>query len=93
MKVAELLSDNSPILIIKNEKQERQCELNERQLRGEFSNLKEVLATNLATNRGLAEIKKNHKTLHQQSSTRWYTPTKTLGESPSSHRKSFPQFH
>ena len=58
LKVAELLSDQSPILIIKNEKQDRQCEVNERQLRGEFPNLKEVLATNLATNRGLEEIKK-----------------------------------
>ena len=57
MKVAELLSENSPILIIKNEKQNRQCEVNERQLRGEFLHLKEVLATNLETNRGLAEIK------------------------------------
>ena len=36
MKVAELLSENSPILIIKNEKQNRQCEVNERQLRGNF---------------------------------------------------------
>ena len=61
IKVAELLSDKSPILIIKNEKQERQCNVNERQLRAEFLNLKEVLATNLATNRGLAEIKKNIK--------------------------------
>ena len=58
MKVAELLSDKSPILIIKNEKQERQCEVNEPQLRGEFTNLEKVLATNLATNRGLSEIKK-----------------------------------
>ncbi|MDZ8083251.1 MAG: COR domain-containing protein, partial [Nostoc sp. DcaGUA01] len=57
LKVVELLSDNSPVLIIKNEKQDRQCEVNERQLRGEFTNLKETLATNLATNRGLAEIK------------------------------------
>ena len=65
MKVAELLSDNSPILIIKNEKQDRQCEVNERQLRGEFTNLEKVLATNLATNRGLQEIKQeiqNHIT-------------------------------
>jgi hypothetical protein len=53
----ELLSDNSPVLIIKNEKQDRQCEISERSLRGEFTNLKEVLATNLATNRGLSEIK------------------------------------
>ncbi|MDZ8027024.1 MAG: COR domain-containing protein [Nostoc sp. DedQUE11] len=57
LKVVELLSDNSPVLIIKNEKQDRQCEVNERQLRGEFTNLKETLAINLATNRGLAEIK------------------------------------
>ncbi|MBN3910255.1 MAG: leucine-rich repeat domain-containing protein [Nostoc sp. NMS1] len=57
LKVVELLSDNSPVLIIKNEKQDRQCEVNERQLRGEFTNLKETLATNLATNRGLAQIK------------------------------------
>ncbi|HAX88930.1 MAG TPA: hypothetical protein DCY91_22370 [Cyanobacteria bacterium UBA11370] len=57
LNVVELLSDNSPVLIIKNEKQDRQCEVNERQLRGEFTNLKDTLATNLATNRGLAEIK------------------------------------
>lgn len=57
LKVAELLSDSSPVLIIKNEKQDRDTEVNERQLRGEFTNLKEVLATNLATNRGLAEVK------------------------------------
>ncbi|WP_016952822.1 COR domain-containing protein [Anabaena sp. PCC 7108] len=57
LKVVELLSESSPVLIIKNEKQDRQCEVNERQLRGEFLNLKEVLPTNLATNRGLIEIK------------------------------------
>ncbi|WP_414573376.1 COR domain-containing protein [Nostoc sp. CCY 9925] len=57
LKVVELLSDNSPVLIIKNEKQDRQCQVNERQLRGEFTNLKETLTTNLDTNRGLAEIK------------------------------------
>ncbi|MBD2206006.1 leucine-rich repeat domain-containing protein [Calothrix sp. FACHB-1219] len=57
LKVVELLSKNSPVLIIKNEKQDRQCEVNYSQLRGEFTNLKEALATNLATNRGLPEIK------------------------------------
>ncbi|GAB1539352.1 hypothetical protein NUACC21_20180 [Scytonema sp. NUACC21] len=57
LKIVELLSDNSPVLIIKNEKQDCQCEVNERSLRGEFTNLKEVLATNLETNRGLTEIK------------------------------------
>ena len=58
LKVVELLSDNSPILIIKNEKQDRECEVPERQLRAEFTNLEKVLATNLATNRGLDDIKK-----------------------------------
>jgi internalin A len=57
LNVVELLSNNSPVFIIKNEKQNRQCEINDRQLRGEFSNLKEILATNLADNRGLQEIK------------------------------------
>ncbi|MEH1930466.1 COR domain-containing protein [Nostoc sp.] len=57
LKVVELLSDKSPVIIIKNEKQDRDCPVNERQLRGEFSNLKETLATNLDTNRGLTEIK------------------------------------
>ncbi|BAY85851.1 Miro domain-containing protein [Calothrix parasitica NIES-267] len=61
MKVAELLSDNSPILIIKNEKQDRQCQIDEGQLRREFLNLEKVLATNLKTNRGLEEIKQNIK--------------------------------
>ncbi|NMF64860.1 COR domain-containing protein [Brasilonema octagenarum] len=57
LKVVELLSDNSPVVIIKNEKQDRKCEVNERRLRGEFTNLKEILATNLNSNRGLSEIK------------------------------------
>ena len=53
LNIIELLSNNSPLLIIKNEKQERQREINERALRGQFSNFKETLATNLKTNRGL----------------------------------------
>jgi internalin A len=57
LKIIELLGKNSPVLIIKNEKQEQQCEVNERQLRGEFANLKEFLSTNLSTNRGLPEVK------------------------------------
>jgi Leucine-rich repeat (LRR) protein len=56
LNVVELLSDNSPVLIIKNEKQDREREINEPQLRGRFNNLKVTLATNLATNRGLPEI-------------------------------------
>ena len=56
LNAVELLSDNSPLLIVKNEKQDRHREINVNQLRGQFSNLKETLATNLATNRGLDEI-------------------------------------
>ena len=56
LNVVDLLSDNSPLLIIKNEKQDRHRELNERQLRGEFENLKEVLAVNFDTNRGLDKL-------------------------------------
>ncbi|MBD2511814.1 leucine-rich repeat domain-containing protein [Nostoc muscorum FACHB-395] len=58
LKAVELLSDKSPVIIIKNEKQDRQCEVNAVQLRGEFENLKEILATNLDTNRGLPDIRK-----------------------------------
>ena len=57
LNVVELLSDNSPVFIIKNEKQDRTCQVNDRQLRSEFTNLKETLRTNLKTNRGLEEIK------------------------------------
>ncbi|NEP88726.1 MAG: GTPase [Okeania sp. SIO2C2] len=59
LNVAELLSDNSPLLIVKNEKQDRKREINQRALQGQFSNIKEILATNLADNRGLKEIRKN----------------------------------
>ena len=57
LNVVDLLSETSPILIVKNEKQDRKREINERQLRGEFTNLEKVLATNLANNRGLSTIK------------------------------------
>ncbi|WP_287244861.1 hypothetical protein, partial [Okeania sp. SIO1H5] len=50
------MSDNSPLLIIKNERQERKREINQIALQGQFSNIKEILDTNLATNRGLEEI-------------------------------------
>ncbi len=56
LNIVEQLSNNSPLLIIKNEKQDRQREIHERALRGQFTNLKETLATNLKTNRGLDKI-------------------------------------
>lgn len=54
--IVELVSDKSPLVIIKNEKKNRHRELPERQLRADFPNLKETLATNLADNRGLAQV-------------------------------------
>ncbi len=56
LNVVELLSNNSPLLIVKNEKGDRTIEIDINTLRGRFSNLNESLATNLATNRGLNGI-------------------------------------
>jgi internalin A len=56
LEVVELLSEASPTIIIKNEKQDRPCQVNENQLRGRFPNLEKILPTNLATNRGLLDI-------------------------------------
>ena len=56
LNAVELLSDGSPILIVKNEKQNRTAKSTSKQLRGQFGNLKETLATNLADNRGLDKI-------------------------------------
>jgi internalin A len=43
--------------MIKNEKQDRSCIVREGDLRRDFRNLRESLATNLADNRGLAAVK------------------------------------
>lgn len=56
LNAVDLLSKGSPLLIVKNEKQDRHRDINERLLRGQFENLKEVLSTNLANNRGLDKI-------------------------------------
>ncbi|MBT9310892.1 COR domain-containing protein, partial [Leptothoe kymatousa] len=56
LNIVSLLSDNSPVFIIKNEKQDRQCDVNERALRAEFPNLEKVFATNFEDNRGLEAI-------------------------------------
>ncbi|WP_420645400.1 COR domain-containing protein [Candidatus Leptofilum sp.] len=58
LNVVELLSDNSPALIISNEKQNRAWPFNENQLRGEFNSLKDVFPVNLAdeNNRRLYKI-------------------------------------
>ncbi len=61
LNIIEGLGGNSPLLIVKNEKQDRRREINERQLRGQFAILKETLATNLETNRGLKQVRDSIK--------------------------------
>ncbi|MBX2802232.1 MAG: TIR domain-containing protein [Myxococcales bacterium] len=53
LNVVELLADNSPLIILLNEKQDRRRSIDEGRLRARFSNLRHVLRTNLATGRGL----------------------------------------
>ncbi len=56
LEVIELLSESCPALIVKNEKQDRPCQINETQLRERFPNLEKILSTNLTSNRGLSKI-------------------------------------
>lgn len=53
LQVVELRSDRSPLLIVQNEKQDRQRPLDLGALRARFPNLREALRVNLADNRGL----------------------------------------
>ncbi len=57
LNVVRLFSDNSPIFIIKNEKQDRQCDVNEPELRSEFVNLQNSVSVNLATDGKLTDIR------------------------------------
>jgi internalin A len=61
LQVVQLYSKDSPVLLIQNEKDNRTCNLNYKQLRGEFTNLGETYRIDLADNRGLAELKTNLK--------------------------------
>jgi internalin A len=58
LQVVELLSDRSPLLIIQNEKQDRQREIDLGKLRADFPSLREAFRINLATNRGLSELER-----------------------------------
>lgn len=58
LNIISLLSQNSPVLIIANEKDDRYRHFNINTLRGYFSNLKDIFRTNLANRRGLQEIYK-----------------------------------
>jgi Leucine-rich repeat (LRR) protein/GTPase SAR1 family protein len=59
LQVIRLLGKDSPILLIQNEKQNRTCNLNLRELRAEFEHLRTPQSINLADNRGLADIKES----------------------------------
>jgi internalin A len=58
LQVVELLSDGSPLLIVQNEKQDRQRDIDLGSLRARFPNLREAFRINLATNRGLDELER-----------------------------------
>ena len=58
LNIIELLSENSPVLVIKNERDDRQRDININQLKGRFENIQGDFATNFATNRGLDDIVK-----------------------------------
>jgi GTPase SAR1 family protein len=58
LQVVELHSDRSPLLIVQNEKQDRQRDIDLGSLRARFPNLREAFRVNLATNRGLDELER-----------------------------------
>jgi Leucine-rich repeat (LRR) protein len=58
LNIIELLSNSSPVFLVQNEKQDRRCEINFPQLRGDFENLEKRLTTNLADNRGLETLQR-----------------------------------
>jgi Leucine-rich repeat (LRR) protein/GTPase SAR1 family protein len=62
LNIIRLLSGDSPVFITKNEKQDRQCELDEGELRHKFLQLQPSIPTNFATNRGVSDI---HKAIQQ----------------------------
>jgi internalin A len=61
LQVVQLYSKDSPVLLIQNEKDKRTCNLDYKQLRGEFTNLGATYRIDLADNRGLAELKTDLK--------------------------------
>ncbi|MBK8564197.1 MAG: hypothetical protein IPN76_12880 [Saprospiraceae bacterium] len=56
LQIAELYGGNSPLLIIQNEKGDRSKQLDLRGMQGRFGFVKDSMATNLLTCRGLDEV-------------------------------------
>jgi len=52
LNIVELFSENSPLLVVKNELGDRPVKMDEPQLKGRFANLKESLPTNLGKPQG-----------------------------------------
>ncbi|MCX5964137.1 MAG: leucine-rich repeat domain-containing protein [Cyanobacteria bacterium] len=61
LNIIRLRSNNSPVLLIQNEKNDRTCNLNLRELRHEFTSLETPPPINLATDRNLPELQKEIK--------------------------------
>jgi internalin A len=58
LNIIRLLSNNSPVLLVQNEKQDRWCNLNRRELQAEFDALWIPPAINLADGRGLPDLRR-----------------------------------
>ncbi|NJR68835.1 MAG: GTPase [Synechococcales cyanobacterium CRU_2_2] len=58
LNIIRLLSNNSPVLLVRNEKDDRPCNLNLRELRTEFDALSIPKPINLADDRGLPDLRK-----------------------------------
>jgi hypothetical protein len=58
LSVVELLSGNSPLLIVKNQKGDRIRQINEKELRAQFGNIQSITDVNLETVEGLPDLLK-----------------------------------
>lgn len=63
LNIIELLGDNSPLIIIVNEKHDRSVNFDEAGIKNRFANVVRILKSNFLTERGLNEI--SHEIRHQ----------------------------
>jgi len=61
LQTVELFGDNSPLLIVQNEKGNRSKDIDLKSMQGQFGFIKEKYQTNLLTNKGLDELEKDIK--------------------------------
>jgi internalin A len=60
LNVIRVLTDNSPVLVIQNEKNNNKCNTNEGELRKEFDNLEKFFPLNLATDKAKLKALQQH---------------------------------